>query len=194
MAVRKIKEVYKGYFQKSRVFLHPALGHKRGSSVTPVETYLSWKGQVKLADMKLVCVYHLRNDDEFMFFEQEHLINNKLFEDFKEIGDNKAVYIFDFEPFALDFGHVVNGRYSKISQRLKDNIKDFYGQSSANYSFIESYLYPEKYYESYAQMLASKEDQLGMINLLQDVGELCSKPNFELETLKSEVKILDLQN
>jgi hypothetical protein len=194
MAVRKIKEIYTGYFQKSRVFLHPALGHKRGSSVTPIETYLTWKGKIKLSDMKLVCVHHLRNDEEFMFFEEEHLLNNKLFEDFKEIGDDKAAYIFDFEPYAQDFGHVVNGRYSQISKGLKDKIKDFYGQSSANYAFIESYLYPERFYESYAEMLASKQDQTEMINLLQDVGELCSKPNFELETLKSDVKVLDFQN
>tara|TARA_R110000868_G_scaffold402872_2_gene679625 strand:- start:1659 stop:2243 length:585 start_codon:yes stop_codon:yes gene_type:complete len=194
MAVRKIKEIYTGYFQKSKIFLHPALGHKRGSSVTPIETYLSWEDVISVSDLKLVCVHHLRNDDEFIHFEQESLLNHSLFEDFKEIGNDKAVYIFDFESYKEDFNHVVNGRYSHISSELKNKIRDFYGQSSANYAFIDSYLYPENYYETYAGLLACKEDEIKMVKLLHSVGELCNKPNFKLETLKSSVKVLDLHN
>jgi hypothetical protein len=43
-----IKSLYKDYFQKSRVFLYPALEIKRGGSVTPVETYISWKNNYNL--------------------------------------------------------------------------------------------------------------------------------------------------
>jgi len=195
MAVRKIKNIYSGYFQKSKVFLHPALGHKRGSSVTPIETFLTWKDMISLSDMKLVCIHHLRNDDEFMFFEQEHLLNHPLFEDFKEIGDNKAAYIFNFESHAEDFGHVVNGRYSKLSQDLKNKIRDFYGASTANYAFIDSYLYPENYFEAYAELLTvNPADIPSMANLLNEVGELCNKPDLEKETLKMSVKVLDFNN
>ena len=60
-----IKSVYKKYFQKSKVFLYPLLKIKRGTSVIPSETYLAWNDTVSPDDMKLVCLYHPREDVEY---------------------------------------------------------------------------------------------------------------------------------
>ena len=57
-----IKSLYKDYFQKSRIFMYPLLNIKRGSSVTPIETYMSWSEQFSIYDKKLICLYYLRDD------------------------------------------------------------------------------------------------------------------------------------
>jgi hypothetical protein len=95
--------------------------------------------------------------------------------------------------YADDYDHIVNGRYSRISQELKNKIKDVYGGSSANYAYIKSYLYPKDHYDDYAKMLSPQEKYvLEMKLILQQVGELCSKPDFTKERLKMSVKHLKL--
>ena len=65
-----LNSVYTKYFQKSKVFLYPLLGIKRGVSVVPIETYISWKGYYNSEDMKLICVYDVRTDEEYKNFER----------------------------------------------------------------------------------------------------------------------------
>lgn len=193
MAKNKIVDIYEDYFQKSKVFLHPALGIKKGMSIDPIETYFSWEGEVKITDNKLVCLHHIRDDDEFIAYEERYLLNNPLFEVFIEVEDNKAIYIFDFEEYAEDFKAVIEGRYSQISQRLKDKIKHVYGKASNNYAYIKSYLYPEYYIEDYARLLSPQEKYVEeMEGILMDVGELCSKPDLKKENLEILVKALKL--
>ena len=66
--------------------MYPLLNIKRGSSVTPIETYMSWSEQFSIYDKKLICLYYLREDIEFKLFEKEKLLNNQLFYDFKPIS------------------------------------------------------------------------------------------------------------
>ncbi len=90
-----IKMLYKDYFQKSRVFLYPILGIKRGVSVTPINTYVSWEGHYKPEDCKLICTYHIRDDKEAKMFEKSALLGNRLFHDVKLLGDDStSAYIF----------------------------------------------------------------------------------------------------
>ena len=51
---------------------------------------------------------------------------------------------------------------------------------------MESYLFPEKYFNMYANLLGTSED------FLKSVGELCSKPDLEKENLVAEV--INLEN
>lgn len=176
--------LYKDYVQKSRIFLYPILEIRRGASVTPIETYVSWEGQYSPKDMKLICLYHLRSDPEFLAFEKEKLYNNKHFFDFKEVEDNKGVYTFDFSNYEKDWNNIMKGQYSELSTGYKNKIEGFYGKRDANYAYIESFLYPEKYYSMYAEMLFIKE------KLLSEVKELCSKLDFEKETLNVNIKNL----
>ncbi|MBK7819408.1 MAG: hypothetical protein IPJ60_19105 [Sphingobacteriaceae bacterium] len=52
---------------------------------------------------------------------------------------------------------------------------------------MESFLYPEKYYKMYSEVINVKE------HLLKEVVELCDKPDFEQETLIATVKSLEMK-
>jgi hypothetical protein len=181
-----IQSLYKNYIQKSRIFLYPALGIKRGSN-SPIEIYAAWEGMYKAEDCKLSCLYHLRNDAEFRAFEKMKLFGNPLFHDFKLTPDDKAVYVFDFSKYKSDWNCFIRGQYSKMSTEHKNKIKAFYGSKSPNYAYIESFLHPDKYFGMYAQMVNVKEE------VLKDVGELCDKPDLEKETLNISIKSLEMQ-
>lgn len=193
MTVKKINEIYVDYFQKSKVFLYPILDIKKGTSVTPIETFISW-GDITVKDKKLICLYYLRDDAEFVEYEDKYLLKNPLFQEYKELDDNKAIYIFDLNSYSKDFEYFIDGKYSKFSKKLKDRIRDSYGATSANYTYIKSYLYPEEYYQTYANLLCTDDyDVSKMKTILSEVGELCSKPDIEKEHLKLSIKSLDLK-
>lgn len=180
-----LKSIYKKYFQKSKVFLYPLLGIKRGSSVIPIETYVIWKGYYSLEDMKLICVYDIRNDDEYKFFEKNILIKHNRLCDFVKIN-SQAILTFDFSDLDNDWNHFVNGKYSKINIKLKQKILNFFDKYSGNYAYVHSYLIPEKYFSNYAELLDVEVEDL------IKVGELCSKPDLEKENLILEP--VDLNN
>jgi len=177
-----IKSLYTKYTQKSRLFLYPFLGIKRGVSITPIESYVSWTGMSEPGDKNLICLYHLRNDDEFKIFEKNKLLNNSKFSSFYELPDQKGVYMFNYESESDIWNCFMQGKYSQMSTKHKSDILKFFEGNVTNHNLISSYLYPDKYFEAYAQQLNVTVD------LLQEVGELCSKPDFEKETLTSDVK------
>ena len=51
--------------------------------------------------------------------------------------------------------------------------------------YVHSFLYPNKWYERYAELLGVEP------NLLKEVGELCDKPDFDKETLLIQVANLE---
>jgi hypothetical protein len=103
--------------------------------------------------------------------------------------DDKGVYTFDLKKMQADWDNFLLGKYSKISPDLKGKIRGFFGEN--NLGYIDSFLYPERYFNMYAEMLTSrKEDEPEMRKLLKEVGELCSKPNLELENLMVNIKDL----
>lgn len=182
-----IKSLYKDYFQKSRVFLYPALEIRKGVSVTPIETYMSWEGHYKIDDLKLCCLYHLRDDSDFRTFEKSKLTGNKLFHDFKQVEDNKGVYVFDFSHMKNDWDAVSSGKYSAISLEFKKKILAFVGYNNPNYAYIDSFLFPTRYFRLYAEMMEVSEE------VLKKVGELCSKPDLNAENLNTKVMDLRLE-
>ena len=173
-----IKSIYSKYFQKSKVFLYPLLGIKRGSKIVPSETYLAWESFYKTEDIKLICLYHPKEKDDYESFEKKVLLKHNRLVDIKNINENDKLFIFDFLDIEDDWKHVINGKYSKVNPKLKGNIKSFFDVNSANYSYMNSYLYPNKYFEEYAECLGVNQD------LLETVGELCAKPDIEKETFK----------
>jgi hypothetical protein len=80
----------------------------------------------------------------------------------------------------------LNGKYSKININTKRKILDFFDKNSGNYAYVESYLFPEKHFETYAKILGIETE------LLISVGELCDKPDLEREKLLMQVA--DLEN
>ena len=132
-----LNSIYKKYFQKSKVFLYPILGIKRGSNVVPIETYICWKGYYNSEDMKLICVYNINKNDEYDLFEKDVLLkHNRLF-DLVKI-DSVAVLTFDFSDLGDDWNHFINGRYSKISLDFKKTILNFFDKYSGNYAYMHS--------------------------------------------------------
>jgi hypothetical protein len=179
-----LNSVYKKYFQKSKVFLYPLLGIKRGVSVVPVETYFSWEGYYNSEDMKLICVYDIRTDDEYVLFEKNTLLKHNRLCDYIKVN-SQAIFTFDFSDMEDDWFHLINGRYSKIRLELKQKILGFFDKYSGNYAYIHSYLIPEKYFSNYAELLDVEPE------MLIKVGELCSKPDTAKETLVIEIADLD---
>ena len=51
-----------------------------------------------------------------------------------------------------------------------------------------SYLYPEDYFDIYAELLGVN------INILKNVGELCAPYNIDKETLKISVENLEMKD
>lgn len=180
-----INSLYNGYFQKSKVFLYPILGIKKGSSVVPTQTYLSWGDEVSPEDMKLVCLYTTRSDSNYINFENNFLLKHSRLADYKKISETESVFIFDFSDLSDDWVHFINGHYSKINIKVKRLIKDFFVVSSANYTYIDSFLFPEKYFDNYSKILNVD------VNLLQSVGELCNAPDMEKEKLTLQVTNLE---
>jgi len=178
----RIKSLYREYFQKSRVFLYPVLDIKRGNSIIPLNTYIACEGLgIEPKDGKLITVYQYRTDHEYQVFENEKLKGNKLFEKLVLINNrSEIVYIFNFGVFSKDWEYVIAGKYSKLSIPFKRKIKDFFRQSGNNYVYIESFLHPEKYFALYSELLNVQ------MHTLKEVGELCSPPEIEKETLLAE--------
>jgi hypothetical protein len=173
-----ISELYKDYFQKSRAFMYPLLGIRRGAVVTPMETYVAWEDEFLAEDRKLILTYHLREDKEFTDFEKSKLLDNSLLCDFRETSHKVGVYVFDFEGFAQDWDCFLKGHYTKMSAPVKKRILDFFKNNHSNYKYLDSYLNPAKYFDKYAELLKVP------VEVLQEVGELCSPPNEKKETLK----------
>lgn len=176
------------YFQKSRIFLYPALGIKRGAAMRPIQTHVSWSGHYKPGDCKLICLYSLRNDPEFKYFEKNTLLKHSMFYDFKQVEDNKGVYVFDYTKLKDDWNYIINSRYSQVSDAHKKKIKDFIGAKDGTFKTVESYLHPEQYFDIYAKLLHVKVEDL------KNVGELCSHIDFEQENLTIGIKDLHINH
>lgn len=180
-----IESLYTKYFQKSRSFLFPALGIKRTSNFSPAGTYISMAGLILPEDTKLICAYKEDSSEGFKIFEEQMILTNPLFHQVLNIRDYN-LYVFDFQSYTDDWYNVILGKYSKLSPVLKRAIKNYYGEKSSEYKYIETYLNPEKYFEVYAKLLEVD------VSLLKKIGELCDPCDLEKETLKIPVEDLEI--
>lgn len=179
-----IDSLYTKYFQKSRSFLYPALGIKRTSHHNPSGTYIALDGLVGPEDMKLICTFKDDESEGFKAFEQQMLLSNPLFSSIVHIEEYK-MYLFDYEGYQADWFNFIMGKYSKLSSPMKKAIRLYFGETSSEYRYIDSYLHPDKYYEVYAKLLGVEP------KILKEVGELCDPCDLEKETLKIPVEHLE---
>ena len=181
-----MKKLYREYFQKSKVFLYPLLGIKKGVRFVPVQTYISWNDIYPKDKNKLLCFYTVEEKwtKEFEMFAELFLTTNVLFDEMHKIGDLDFLYIFDLGTYKRDINKFKIGKYSKFTKRTKEIIMKFFGETGTISEYIESYLYPEFYYEDYSEILNVE------MNDLKKVGELCSKPDLEKEDFKKDLAIL----
>lgn len=181
-----IDALYKDYFQKSKVFLYPLLGIKRGSAAAPKQCYLSWNTTITPEDIKLICIYEKRTDSEYKQFEKNVILKSKRICDYIDLVDNELLITFDFSDIKSDWKLFIEGKYSKIDKNLRRKILSHFDINSGSYIYLDSYLFPERYFSLYASLLGVDE------SMLKEVGELCSPPNLEKETFIAE--ILNLEN
>lgn len=151
--------IYTKYFQKSRSFLYPALGIKRTSHHAPSGTYIALDGLVEPEDMKLACTFKDDHSEGFKAFEQQLLVSNPLFSSIVNIQDYN-IYLFDYSSYQNDWFNFIMGRYSKFTMPLKKAIRQYYGEGSTEFKYMESYLHPEKYFDTYAKILNVDVDLL----------------------------------
>jgi hypothetical protein len=179
-----IENLYTKYFQKSRSFLYPVLGIKKSGKFTPINTYVAIEGLIESTDCKLVCTFKSTSSRDFEMFVTDSLLSNPLYQQNFTVED-KEFYIFDFINFDDDWDHFLKGKYSKLSNVMKKAIKSYYGEHSAEYDYIDSYLYPEKYFSLYAKLLDVD------VRTLKETGELCDPYDPKKEVIKIPVEYLE---
>lgn len=177
--MHNLPSLYDKYFQKSRVFLYPLLGLVKGKDRAPVETYVRTLNRNDLYE--LICVYENDKSIEFEVHKTK-LEKHDLFSR-NEYISNFYVCVFDMSKYKEDIDRFYDGKYSKISYLNKQKITRFFGNKTKNSVYIDSYLYPHKYYDIYAKLLEIPA------SMLKEVGELCNKPDMEKETFNSELLI-----
>jgi hypothetical protein len=179
-----IDTLYKKYFQKSRSFLYPALGIPR-SSYAPIQTFVGLEGKILPTDRKLVCLFQHEQTAKYEEFENKLLYSNPLFMDCDIHPGEPSLYIFDYELHDEDWDIFLTGRYSRLSEPFKNAVKIYYGESSPEYEYMDTYLYPEKYFDLYSKLLEVPKE------IVASSGELCDAFNPEKEKLVFSTKILE---
>ena len=139
--------------------------------------YLELKEEVRLFQKKLLLSgkgnkFAGKRLGEFEQFEKLLLKHPRLC-DYVNINDENVLFTFDFSDLGDDWDCFINGKYSIMSMSVKRKIIDFFDKSSGNYIYIESFLYPHKWFDKYSELLNID------VNILKAVGELCDKPNLE---------------
>ena len=128
-----------------------------------------------------MCLYHPNGSNEYEKYEKEKLLKHSRLCDIKEIDKHNKLFIFDFSDLEDDWNLFIAGKYSKINDRIKEKILFFFPENTANYVYMRSYLYPKVFFKDYAEILNVDE------NFLEDIGELCNKPDIKKETLILEL-------
>ena len=94
--------------------------------------------------------------------------------------------MFDLSLFKKDILKFKEGKYSEFTEKTKEIISLFFGEKGTIAEYVESYLWPDYYYDEYSKMLDVD------INVLMSVKELCDKPNFIKEDLKKDFVNVEL--
>jgi hypothetical protein len=181
-----LNSVYRKYFQKSQVFIYPILGIKRGAAYVPRATYIAWnENDTSSEDMKLICVYDNDGSNTFNVFVKSVLLKHARLFGYVKANSKTSVFTFDLSDLIDDWENFMKGKYSRINLNLKAKILNFFDPQTGNYSYVKSYLYPEKYFDQYAELLNTD------VEILKSVGELCTKPDIAKETLQLEIANLE---
>lgn len=170
--------LYKDYFSKSFVFLYKLLGIPR-NSYPPLKTAVAWKNRYLPTDRMLICQYDIRSDQGWLVHLSENLLTNKRFRSYSESLDGKFCFLtFSFagKDVRGDWDLFLAGKYSQWSAESKEYLRTMYGYNSVQWAYIESFLYPERFFQHYANRLEVNEEDL------REVGELCNKYRRQRES------------
>jgi len=116
----------------------------------------------------LICLFKHEDTEKYLKFESDKLISHPYFVDADIVKGEHSIYVFDMQAHSKDWDAFLTGRYSSFSEDLKDAVRKYYGITSPEYAYMDSFMYPERYFEVYGKLL--DED----VELLKSVGELCN--------------------
>jgi hypothetical protein len=154
----------------------------------PIETYIGWDNNEISPKNTLICVYSIKDgpaaNKSFQSFVKYELQKNELYHSEYKI-DNLRIIIFDLSFFKRDIQKFKEGKYSEFCKLTKKIIMNFFERGTIA-EYMESYLYPEEYYEIYSDILNIP------ISILEEVGELCDKPDLKKEDFKKSIVELEL--
>lgn len=174
-----IRKIYDKYFQKSRSFLLPILGIKKNAKFAPLQCYMAWKNVYSVKDRKLILVYEKEESIEWKNYIARTIMSHQMFDCYIETEiEDEVVLVFDLHCIEQDYINILEGKYSKLDKSCKKKIREYYGYNSPEYAYIESFLYPEKYYKTYSEILDVEQEHIKF------TGQLCDLPNLDKETLK----------
>lgn len=157
------------YNQKSYLFLYPILNIKRNHLIKPKQTYIH-SSEVDISDHTLILEYDL-SKETMNLFAKTWLYTNPLF--LRQDGD--FLFHFGLSVYKDDWEKFVAGKYSKLSNTLKDTITQHYKSDKDIQGTIHSYLYPDKYYKEYSDYYGISR------SLLEKVGEVIDPPDLDKE-------------
>lgn len=185
-----IKGINREYFQRSMFFLYPVLKIPSHVNIKPICTYLSWEDKYDVSDYRLICLFPKMDLTEPMKAanEKKYLLGNSRYETMEELEDGRVIYVFNLENLQKDWNYLLEGKYSKMSAYVKLAINDFFRTNSKTLAYMDSYINPSNYYETYAKML-----DIGT-EVLKEGVELLSKPDmsrehFSITRVKSELSV-----
>ena len=186
----QLTSLYTRYFQKSKSFLYPLLGIAKGAYAQPMQTYICMKHHsglvIKPKDKKLICLFEDTDSKEFKAFEQAYLINNPYYLETIPGPMTSKLYIFNLKKHAGDWNKFLKGKYSEFSNLAKVKIKEYYGHHTLEYTYMRSFLFPEYYWEDYANFLDVP------VSIIKDTHELCDLYNVDKECINIEEQELEL--
>lgn len=166
--------LYPHYFQKSRIFLYPLLGIK--SFLEPFQTFLATEN-VDYEDCNIVAVFDTKHKQWDRF--KINMFNHEQYVD-AYYEDQFIIVLFNLKRFKDDYRHFLRGEYSMFKPESKGLIQRYYGHTSKNWKLIESYLYPDKFFDKYSELLNCRKE------LLIENKELCDIYNKEREWLQKK--------
>jgi hypothetical protein len=179
-----IETLYKRYFQKSRSFLYPALGIPR-RPIYPLQTFVALQGKIRPEDRKLICLFQHDQTPAFEEFEARHLYSSPLFIDSDVRPGEPSLYVFDYMLHDEDWDLFLVGKYSRFSEPFKNAVRQHYGEKSAEYKYMDTFLYPKKYFGLYSELLKMSKE------VVATTGELCNPYDPQKEKLVISTNILE---
>lgn len=171
---RELKRIQSAYFQKSLFFMYPLLSIP--PKLNPVNSYLCWK-KIKHTDCRLICLFEKTDESEMQQLEKQHLLANRYLQDVTLVKPG-VIYVFDMSSMRNNWEVFLDGEYSYLSPYTKNAILKFYNYDLEKQTDAHCYLFPDQYYEQYAELLAVDK------NLFYEDTELVRPPNLELETCR----------
>ena len=183
----RIKNLNKGYFQKSMFFLYPLL--KISKKLLPLNTYVSWNNASE-EQYTLICRFKKFASPVDQELEKQHLLKHPRFINYYELEDGTCIYLFTYNDakYKNTWDEFIKGSYSKFLPSVKTEILSFYKPGTVTYDYITSYLYPADHYNDYAELLNIP------VEILKGGKELIDRPDLEKETLKTAPINVDLSS